>query len=166
MANIRQVDFRNFTYRLEWNKEKEIIQLRDGGWIRPDGAEFGLQRITFGDLTSDGSEEAIILLRGQNTRTSRTLDEVFIYTLKAGRVMALAHFEGGRRGDYILSVESLKSNFRVEDRLLILDQAILREGEYVPTQYYTIKYRWNGIQMVEVERTGLKPIPEGMKEIG
>ena len=63
MANIRQVDFRNFTYRLEWNKEKEIIQLRDGGWIRPDGAEFGLQRITFGDLTSDGSEEAIILLR-------------------------------------------------------------------------------------------------------
>lgn len=165
VAEIREVDFRNFTYRLEWDKQKEIIQLRGGGWIRADGAEFGFQRITYGDLTSDGSEEAIILLRCQNTRTSRTLDEVFIYTLKGGKVIALAHFEGGRRGDYILSVESLKSNFRVEDRLLILDQAILREGEYVPTQYYTIKYRWNGIQMVEVERTCLKPIPEGMREM-
>ena len=165
VADIRQVDFRNFTYRLEWDKEKEIIQLRDGGWIRAVGAEFGLQRITYGDLTSDRSDEAIILLRCQNTRTSRTLDEVFIYTLKGGKVIALAHFEGGRRGDYILSVESLKSNFRVDDRLLILDQAILREGEYVPTQYYTIKYRWNGIQMVEVERTSLKPIPEGMREM-
>ena len=165
VVDIRQVDFRDFTYRLEWDQEKEIIRLRDGGWTRADGAEFGLQRITYGDLTSDRSEEAIILLRGQNTRTSRTLDEVFIYTLKDGKVIALAHFEGGRRGDYILSVESLKSNFRVEDRLLILDQAILREGEYVPTQYYTIKYRWNGIQMVEVERTCLKPIPEGMREM-
>ena len=165
VADIRQVDFRNFTYRMECDQEKEIIRLRDGGWIRADGAKFGLQRITYGDLTGDRSEEAIILLRGQNTRTSRTLDEVFIYNLKGGKVIALTHFEGGRRGDYILSVESLKSNFRVEDQLLILDQAILREGEYVPTQYYTIKYRWNGIQMVEVERTSLKPIPEGMREM-
>jgi len=166
ISDIRQVDFKNFTYRLEWDKEKESIQLRAGGWIRADGAEFGLQRITYGDLTSDGSEEAIILLRGQNTRISRTLDEVFIYTLKGGEVVALAHFEGGRRGDYILSIGSLKSNFKVEDRLLILDQAILREGEYAPTQYYTIKYRWNGIQMAEVERSCLKPLPEGMREMG
>jgi hypothetical protein len=164
--DIRQVDFKNFTYRLEWENEKEIIHLRDGGRVRADGAETGLQRITYGDLTGDGVEEAIILLRGTNTRISRTLDEVFIYTLKGGKVMALAHFEGGRRGDYILSVGSLGSNFKVEDRLLILDQAILREGEHVPTQYYTIKYRWNGIQMAEVERSCLKPLSEGMREVG
>ncbi|HET9297917.1 MAG TPA: hypothetical protein VFP18_13585, partial [Candidatus Binatia bacterium] len=75
-------------------------------------------------------------------------------------------FEGGRRGDYILSVGSLGSNFKVEGGRLILDQAILTEGEYEPTQYYTIKYRWNDIQMVEVERSSLKPLPEGMREIG
>jgi hypothetical protein len=165
ISDIRQVDFKNFTYRLEWEKEKEDIRLRDRGRIRADGAESGLQRITYGDLTGDGAEEAIVLLRGTNTRISRTLDEVFIYTLRSGKAVALAHFEGGRRGDYILSVGSLGSNFKVEDRLLILDQAILREGEYVPTQYYTIKYRWNGIHMVEVERSCLKPIPEGMREM-
>ena len=75
----------------------------------------------------------MVLLRGTNMRISRTLDEVFIYTLKSGKVVALAHFEGGRRGDYILNVGSLGSNFEAKDRLLILDQAILREGEYVPT---------------------------------
>lgn len=166
ISDIREVDFKNFTYRLEWAKEKVLIRLRDGRQVSADGAESGLQRITYGDLTDDGSEEAIILLRGQSTRTSRTLDEVFIYSLKNGKVVALAHFEGGRRGDYILSVGSLGSNFKVEGGLLILDQAILREGEYAPTQYYTTKYRWNDIQMVEVERSSLKPLPEGMREIG
>ena len=164
--DIRQVDFRNFTYRLESEDEKEVIELRNGSRSGADGSESSLQRITYGDLTGDRSEEAIILLRGTNTRTSRTLDKVFIFTLRGGKVVALAHFEGGRRGDYILSVGSLGSNFKVENGLLILDQAILREGEYEPTQYYTIKYRWNGRQMIEVERSCLKPIPEGMKEMG
>ncbi len=166
ISDIRQVDFKNFTYRLESAKEKEVFRLRAGRQVSADGAESGLQRITYGDLTGDGKEEAIILLRGQNTHTSRILDEVFIYSLKNGKVVALAHFEGGRRGDYILSVGSLGSNFKVEGGFLILDQTILREGEYVPTQYYTIKYRWNGIKMEEVERSSLKPLPEGMREIG
>ena len=166
-SNIRQVDFKNFTYiKPECEKEADCVQLHDGTYVSADGAQTSLMRITYGDLTGDRSEEAIVLLRGENKRISRTLDEVFIYTSKSGKVAALAHFEGGRRGDYILSVGSLGSNFRVEDRLLILDQAILREGEYVPTQYYTIKYRWDGIQMIEVERSCLKPLPENMREVG
>lgn len=166
IREIREVDFKNFTYRLKWAEENDIIRLRDGRHVSAAGAQAVLQRITYGDLTGDGSEEAIILIRGQSTHTSRTLDEVFIYSLKNGKVVALAHFEGGRRGDYILSVGSLGSNFKVEGGLLILDQAILRESEYAPTQYYTIKYRWNDIQLIEVERSSLKPLPEGMREIG
>jgi hypothetical protein len=165
--DIRQVDFKNFTFkRPECEKETDAIQLSNGKHVRADGAQSWLMRITYGDLTGNGIEEAIVLLRGQNTRISRTLDEVFIYTLKDGKVVPLAHFDGGRRGDYILSVASLGSNFKVEGGLLILDQAILREGEYVPTHYYTIKYRWNGVQMAEVERTALKLLPEGMREEG
>ncbi|HKC63019.1 MAG TPA: hypothetical protein VKB86_05250 [Pyrinomonadaceae bacterium] len=167
VSDVRQVDFKNFTYRRDESaKESDAVELRNGRQTRADGAQTFLMRVAYGDLTGDGSDEAIVLLRGQNTRISRTLDEVFIYTLKNGKVFALAHFEGGRRGDYILSVESLGSNFKVEDKTLILDQAVLREGEYVPTQYYTVKYRWNGVQMVEVERSALKPIPEGWKEEG
>jgi hypothetical protein len=165
-GDIRQVDFKNFTYRLEFEKEREPVQLRGGKHVSSDGAWTGLMRITYGDLNGDGNEEAVVLLRGQNTRISRTLDEVFVYTLKKGEPVAIDHFEGGRRGDYILSVESLKSNFRVEDRLLVLDQAVLRAGEHFPSQFYTIKYRWNGVQLAEIERSCLKPLPEGMREVG
>ncbi|MDQ3817448.1 MAG: hypothetical protein M3362_07130 [Acidobacteriota bacterium] len=167
VSDIRQVDFRNFTYkRDESAKEAETVELLNGRHTRSDGAWTSFMRVAYGDLTGDGSDEAVVLLRGQNTRISRTLDEVFIFTLKDGKLSEIAHFEGGRRGDYILSVESLGSNFKVEGETLILDQAVLREGEYVPTRYYTVKYRWNGTRMVETERSALKLIPEGWKEEG
>ena len=165
--DIRQVDFKNFTYtRLGPNGESKVIHLRDGRQTSTEGAETTLMRITYGDLTNDRSEDAVVLLRGQNTRISRTLDEIFIYTLRDGKIAALDHFEAGRRGDYVLSVSSLESNFKIQDGLLILDQAILRAGEGAPTQYYTIKYRWNGIQMIEVDRSALKPLPHHMMEVG
>ncbi len=77
-------------------------------------------------------------------------------------------FASGYSSDEILnlSVESLKSNFKVEDKILVLDQAILSVGEHFPSHYYTIKYRWNGVQMAEVERSCLKPLPDGMREVG
>ena len=165
-TDIRQVDFQSFTYKLEGEKERAPTQLHYGRVTAPDGAESDLMRLTYGDLTGDGVEEAIVLLRCQNTRISRTLDEVFIYTLKDGAPVVLDHFEGGRRGDYFLSVERLKGNFRVEDRFLILDQAIRRTGEEFPTHYYTIKYSWNGLQLQEVERSCLKPLPDRMREVG
>jgi hypothetical protein len=165
-GDIRRVDFRNFTYTRPCDGGAEAVRLRDGRGVGPDDAWAGLMRVAYGDLTGDGAEEAVVLLRGQNTRISRTLDEVFVFTMKDGKPVALDSFEAGRRGDYVLSVQSLGSNFKVESGLLVLDQAVRRTGEYVPTQYYTVKLRWNGVQMAEVERTCLKPLPEGMREVG
>jgi hypothetical protein len=150
ISSIKQIDFKNFSY-VKQGKNK---------------TQSHLMKVTYGDLTGDGIEEAIVLLRGQDTRISRTLDEVFVYSLKNGKVSELAHLKAGQRGDYILSIESLGSNFKIEERHFILDQAILREGEYVPTHFYTVKYRWNGIQMEETERSCLKPLPENMRETG
>ena len=124
-----------------------------------------LLRVTYSDLTGDKSNEAVVLLRNRKKR-SRTLDEIVIYSLKNGKLFKLGGFAAGRRGDYVLSIESLGSNFKIEEKILVLDLAVLREGEYVPTQYYTIKYRWNGFQMQELERSCLKPLPEDMREIG
>lgn len=109
-----------------------------------------------------------VLLRGRNTPASRILDEVFIYSLKNKRAALLTNFEGRKRGDYILSIGSLGSNFRVENNVLIIDQAVALEddNDYIPTRFYTIKYRLNGKRMIEVERTKLKSIPENMREIG
>jgi hypothetical protein len=121
-------------------------------------------RASYGDVTGDQKEEAVILLRTSDT--GRNLDEVFIYSLIHKKVVNISRFAAGQRGEYVLSIKSLGSNFKVENRILVLDLAVLREGECVPANYYTIKYRWNGIQMEEIERSALKPLPEYMREIG
>ena len=167
--DIRQVDFKNFTFsRSKDKKGAEVIRFRDGKYVGREGLNYSLMRFAYGDLTGDGREEAVILLRGQNTPISRTLDEVFIYTLENGEVVLLTSFEGGKRGDYICSVLHSESNFKVEDNLLIIDQAVALEGDngLIPTRYYTITYRWDGNRMKEVERSALKPLPEHRREVG
>ncbi|HEX8396520.1 MAG TPA: hypothetical protein VF644_03795 [Pyrinomonadaceae bacterium] len=164
--DIRQIDFKNFTFTRQ--KGEEAIQFRDGKYVGDGNHKYDLMRIAYGDLTGDGNEEAIVLLRGRNTPASRILDEVFIYGLKNKRAALLTNFEGRKRGDYILSIGSLGSNFRVENNILIIDQAVALEddNDYIPTRFYTIKYRLNGKRMIEIERTELKSIPENMREIG
>ena len=171
VSSIGQVDFKNFTFSRQTGTE--AIQFRDGKYVGADDLNYYLMRITYGDLTGDGNEEAIILLRGcivlrgKNTSATPTLDEVFIYTLKNGRAVLLTNFEGGKRGEYILSIGSLGSNFKVEAQLLIIDQSVYKDDyEYAPRHYYTIKYRWDGSRMVEAETSALKPLPENMQEIG
>lgn len=126
---------------------------------------FDLLRITYGDLNGDSSEEAVILLRSQNSRTPNQ-DKIVIYSSKNRKVVKLTDLMAGQPGGYVLSIQSLESNFKIEEKIFVLDLAILRKGEYVPTRYSTIKYRWNGHQMKEIERSGLKPLPEHMREIG
>lgn len=167
--DIRQVDFKNFTFSKSKNgKGAEVIQFRDGKYVGGEGLNYSLMRFAYGDLTGDGNEEAVILLRGQNSLINRTLDEVFIYKSENGRAILLTSFEGGKRGDYICSVLHSESNFKVEDNLLIIDQAVALEGDddYIPTRYYTITYRWDGDSMEEVKRSALKPLPEHRREIG
>ncbi|HYJ46058.1 MAG TPA: hypothetical protein VEV81_05535 [Pyrinomonadaceae bacterium] len=169
VSNIRQVDFKNFIYvRLAEGDEAKAIQLRRGTYESADGAQTFLMRVGYGDLTGDGEEEAVVILRGQATRTSRTLDEVFIYTLAKGMVVPVANFAGGKRGDYICCVNSPENSFRIENQYLVLDLAVALDGDPQcdPTRYYTIKYRWDGHRMAEVERSPLTPLPEHRREVG
>jgi hypothetical protein len=124
-----------------------------------------LLRTTYGDLTGDKGEQAVVLIRSERKR-SRPIDEISVYALRNGKPVKLSAFFAGQAGDYVLSIESLKSNFKIEEKIFVLDLAVLREGEYVPTQYFTIKYRWNGIQMQERERSCPKLLPEHMREVG
>ncbi len=163
-TSIRQIKFSDFTFVRQ--NSAEVIPLQKGAYAGPDNHSYALMNVTYGDVTGDGTEEAVVLLRGQNTRTSPTLDEVFIYTLKDGKAVLLTNFEGGRRGEYILSVDHA-TNFKVDHQLLILDRAVrVDEREYAPTHYYTIKFHWNGTQMLEIQKSSLKPLPDYMREIG
>lgn len=166
LTDIRQVDFKNFTFSRS-NDAAEKIQFRNGEYVGAEGLHYSLMRFAYGDLTGDSHDEAVILVRGQNTPISRTLDEVFIYTIKNGKAVLLTSFEGGKRGDYICSVIESESNFKVEGQTLIIDQAVaLGNDNRIPTRYYTIKYRWNDSRMEEVERSDLKLLPEHRTEIG
>jgi|SRR5258706_11874475 len=164
ITSIHQINFGDFTFTR--NNSPEQTSFVKGKYAGPNDHDTSLMNIAYGDLTNDGIDEAVVLLRSQDSRISPTLDEVFIYTLKDGMVTLLTNFDAGRRGDYVASVNP-GMNFKVQGQQLVIDLAVRRNAsEYVPTHYYTVKYRWNGKEMLEVERSPLKILPADMREIG
>ena len=123
-TNIRQVDFKNFTYplsgtllghdRLQWldmagaHSNRKPIHLVNGEDLTKsssfvmDGHEytqwegFTLQSVEFADVTGDGREEAIVVLHYRTGGTQQT-DYVYIYSFADGQPKLLAYFHTGDR---------------------------------------------------------------------
>ncbi len=101
--SVRSIDFRNFTYpgstygESEYYSPEEIFTLRDGTW---GGPEYGmtLMTVSYGDVTGDGREEAILDFR-QDNDGSAGLDSVYVYTLEDKRPKVLWVFTSGDRAD-------------------------------------------------------------------
>lgn len=101
--SVRSIDFRNFTYpgiiygELKGYYPEETFTLRDGAWGNP---EYGmtLMNVTYGDVTGDGREEAILNF-DQETDGSAGLSSVYIYTLEDKRPKLLWVFMSGDRGN-------------------------------------------------------------------
>ena len=125
--NIRQVDFKNFTYplsghllghgSLEWldapahpATNRRTIHLVDGSDLTKtssvvvDGKEYGqyegftFESVKYADLTGDGNEEAIIVVRYHSGGT-QTTNYVYIYTLEEHGPKLLAYCHTGNRSD-------------------------------------------------------------------
>lgn len=123
--DIRQVDFKNFTYplsghllgheSLEWlgtpsrpATNKKMIHLIEGSQLTKtssvivDGKEYGqyegftLQSISYGDVVGDGREEAIVTLLYQSGGT-QTTNYVYIYDLIEHDPKLLAYCHSGDR---------------------------------------------------------------------
>jgi hypothetical protein len=121
--NIRQVDFKNFTYplsgrllghdRLEWlptevHSARTPIHLVNGEDLTKsssflmNGHEytqwegFTLQSVAFADLTSEGQEQAIVVIHYRTGGTQQT-DYVYIYSFIAAKPKLLAYFHAGDR---------------------------------------------------------------------
>ena len=111
--NIRQVDFKNFSYplsghllghdSLEWldtpahpATTRRTIHLVDGSELTKtssivvDGKEYGqyegftFESVSYADLTGDGNDEAIIILT-YHTGGTQTTNYVYVYTLEEHR---------------------------------------------------------------------------------
>ncbi|MGH9605959.1 MAG: hypothetical protein ACRD3N_09695 [Terracidiphilus sp.] len=124
-SSIRQVDFKNFTYplsghllghdRLQWlgtSKDARLarapIRLVNGSDLTKsssfvmDGKEydqyegFTLQSVQYADLTGDGKEDAIVVLR-YLTGGTQTTNYVYVYALDPGKPKLLAYCYTGDR---------------------------------------------------------------------
>ncbi|SRR6266404_378282 len=160
---IRQIDFKNFTYpKLPTGKcSMNEVRLINGRYDAPANiagkhpavdcwsVEVGL--ITYGDVTSDGEEEAIIELYAESGGTEAS-EDVFIYAMRSGNPVLLWKFETGDRA------EGGPRRIAAENGELVVDlfgvgTAIGKKlygtedvGACCPKHFTRTKYKWDGTQ--------------------
>lgn len=103
-TGIRSVDFKNFTYQPYCvGDAPETVAVKDGefsretpqdGWV--DRFFFKVLEIAYGDLDSDGREEAAILTVC-NTGGTGNFTEAFIYRLQGSKPALASRLAGGDR---------------------------------------------------------------------
>ncbi len=147
-SSIRQVDFKNFVYRIGG----EQITVRKGIEIaRSPQGEGGchneVERIAYGDLNGDEKEEAVIVLACTFAPEGNGYSNAgYIYTLRQGQPVLLAEFEGGGKGDSILGT------LVTPDGTLI----VVKDDSNDPSKFQAITYRWNGGKLIEGGRSAIR----------
>ncbi|MGC2637346.1 MAG: hypothetical protein WA294_09220 [Acidobacteriaceae bacterium] len=107
--SIHEVDFRNFSYPLtgsllghdglEWldtSGPQREIHLVAGSLLKKESGGFLLESVKYADLTGDGKDEAIVVLR-YLTGGTQTTNYVYIYTFRDGAPKLLAYCHTGDR---------------------------------------------------------------------
>ena len=164
--NIRQVDFKNFTYplsghllghsSLEWLDtptnpaiKRKTIHLVNGSQLEKvssvvvDGKEYGqfegftFESVSYADLTGDRNEEAIIVLMYHSGGT-QTTNYVYVYTLEEHGPMLLAYCHTGNRSDSgLYGVSAVNGQLVFE----LLDPA-KASGECCSSGVLISRYKW------------------------
>lgn len=115
--SIRQVDFGNFTYPLSHllrgHNQLQWLDLT-GGTLKGQSAtlvngadpnsppNFTLQSVSYADVTGEGNEDAIVVLR-LGTGNVAIAHYIYIYSVLAGKPKLLAFCHSGDRGSSALS---------------------------------------------------------------
>jgi hypothetical protein len=130
-------------------------------------SEFVPIRSTAGDLNADSRDEVIVLVRYVGKSSGRRPDEIVVYEMEGSAQTPLTRLQIGRAGEYVLSIESFESNFKVGSGLLFVDLAVVCGKKTATAKHFlTVVFRFNGAILVESERSDPKPLPEHMREIG
>jgi hypothetical protein len=185
--NIRQVDFKNFTYplsghllghsSLEWldtpaypATNRKTIHLVDGSQLTKissvmvDAKEYGqyegftFESVSYGDITGDGKVEAIIVLMCHSGGT-QTTNYVYAYGLGEHGPKLLAYCHTGNRSDSGLYGAYARNGLLVFE---LLDPA-RAHGECCSSGVLISSYKWqNGVFKLvgPVERRTMPPPQE------
>ena len=160
--DLKHVDFKNYTYpwggppnwsdQLEWLdlSEPSTVRLSDGRWADPAQAEehskynlpfagLTLESVTMGDVTGEGQDNAIVVLR-YDTGGTQFLYFVYVYTFADGRPKPLAYFHAGDRSDSgLYQVYGQNKELVVE-----LYDPSKRTGDCCSSGFIRTRYRWHG----------------------
>jgi hypothetical protein len=152
-ANIRSVDFKNFTFPAYCIGETpEKVTVKNGEFYREkqedgyvDRFSFNVFDIAYGDVTGDGVGDAVILTVC-NTGGTGNFSEGYVYSMKAGKPALVARIPGGDRAYGGLRSAS------VEKGLLIVDSNDVGEegGACCPQFVITTRYRVTGGKLAAV----------------
>jgi hypothetical protein len=148
--DIRQVDFKNFTYVIGnlSGENKMKVTVKNGEFFRDkddDKLYFSVQSVEYGDINSDGNEEAIVITV-YNSGGTGNFSDGFVFTLKNGKPVVLTGFEGGDRAEGGLV------GAKVSDGILVVERNSPGEfgGACCPQVIETTRYKWNGKRLVQV----------------
>jgi hypothetical protein len=177
VQSLQSVDFKNFTYPFPHgdgqSDEDDGFTLRDGsmephrderGVANDESVEFG--SVSFGDVTGDNSEEAIVVLV-VFTGGSAVYQRVYIYSLEAGRPKPLWAFETGDRADGgLYGVYAEKGGLVVElngkDRVIgknLYGGDDEHTGACCPKVFTRTLYRWDGSRFAQSGKPRVLPLP-------
>jgi hypothetical protein len=160
---VRQIDFKNFPYpKLPTGKcSMNEVRLINGRYDAPaeiagkrpavDCWSVALGPITYGDVTGDGKEEAIVELYAEAGGTEAS-EDVYIYALRGGNPVLLWKFATGDRADGGLRRIATGSGELVVE-LFGVGTAIGKKlygtedvGACCPKHFTRTRYKWVGTQ--------------------
>jgi hypothetical protein len=166
-SSIHSVDFANFTYPwadgLTMRGGTKTFSLRDGkrpeirdatGHVNEIGVY--LEQVSYGDVTGDGIEEAIIFM-SIVTGVSAMPGQVYIYTLRDNHPKLLWYFYTGDRAE-----NGFRKVYADNGDLVVELNGPRRRGEGLccPERFTRTRYQWRGGRFRQKGRKEIAPIPE------
>lgn len=162
-TNIRQIDFKNFTYEpLCASNETKKVTVKDGEFFEEKQMDDFIDRfyfkafsVAYGDLNGDDSDEAVVL-GVCNMGGTGNFSEGFVYEMKNRKLRLLTRIQGGDR-----AYGGLRET-RVENGLLVVESNDASEtgGSCCPEFAVTNRYKLSGGKLIAAgksERRELYP---------
>jgi len=165
-STIRQVDFYNSAYpwveensvpgELQWlpPTERKRVRLVNGRLELEAGGYLKFEAIHYGDLTGDGREEAVVILR-YGTGGTANWSYGYVYTLVSRKPRLLARFRTGSRATHGLYQLGIAQGILTID-LLDPAKAI---ADCCSNGFIRARYRWRNGAFKETGPREFGPVP-------